>query len=85
MLEAMYMGLPVIVTNRVGLWPQVEEQKCGLVVPLDENQLFEALSQMAHTNNRVEMGQRGHELVASQYTWDIVARDLITKIETLTT
>ena len=38
MLEAMYMGLPVVVTDRVGLWRQVEKNRCGLVVPYDEDQ-----------------------------------------------
>lgn len=83
MLEAMYMGLPVVVTDRVGLWRQVQEHRCGLVVPLEEGRLAEALHQMAATPDRAEMGRRGHQLVSSKYTWDTIARDLVTQIQEL--
>jgi len=81
MLEAMYMGLPVVVTDRVGLWRQVEQNRCGLVVPFDEASLAEALQQMATAPDRREMGQRGRQLVASGYTWDKIARHLVAEIE----
>jgi glycosyltransferase involved in cell wall biosynthesis len=81
MLEAMYMGLPVVVTDRVGLWREVEKNRCGLVVPYDEDSLAEALKQMAAAPDRRAMGQRGRQLVATSYTWDKIARHLIAEIE----
>jgi glycosyltransferase involved in cell wall biosynthesis len=81
MLEAMYMGLPVVVTDRVGLWRQVEKNPCGLVVPYDEDSLAGALEQMAIAPDRREMGQRGRQLVAAGYTWDKIARQLVAEIE----
>jgi glycosyltransferase involved in cell wall biosynthesis len=81
MLEAMYMGLPVVVTDRVGLWRQVEKNRCGLVVPYDADSLAGALKQMAAAPDRRAMGQRGRQLVASGYTWDKIARDLAAAIE----
>jgi glycosyltransferase involved in cell wall biosynthesis len=81
MLEAMYMGLPVVVTDRVGLWREVEKNRCGLVVPYDESSLAGALKRMAVAPDRREMGQRGRQLVASGYTWEKIARQLVAAIE----
>ena len=81
MLEAMYMGLPVVVTDRVGLWRQVEKDRCGLVVPYDESSLAGALQRMAAAPDRREMGQRGRQLVANQYTTNTTARHLVAEIE----
>ena len=81
MLEAMYMGLPVVVTDRVGLWRQVEKNRCGLVVPYETDRLAEALKRMAAAPDRRAMGQRGRQLVASGYTWDKIAADLVTEIK----
>ncbi|HVF90453.1 MAG TPA: glycosyltransferase [Blastocatellia bacterium] len=84
MLEAMYMGLPVIVTDRVGLWRTIQEQGCGLVVPLDRERLAEALRRMAADGNRAEMGRKAYELVARDYTWDTIACNLVGHIRRLT-
>jgi glycosyltransferase involved in cell wall biosynthesis len=81
MLEAMYMGLPVVVTDRVGLWRQVENNRCGLVVPYDADSLAGALRRIAAAPDRWEMGQRGRQLVASGFTWDKIARHLTAEIE----
>ena len=81
MLEAMYMGLPLVVTDRVGLWREVEKNRCGLVVPYDESSLAVALQRMAAAPDRREMGQQGRQLVASGYTWDKIARHLAADIE----
>lgn len=81
LLEALYAGLPVVVTDRVGLWREVEKNRCGLVVPFDEFSLAGALQRMAAAPDRREMGQRGRQLVASGYTWDKIARQLADEIE----
>jgi glycosyltransferase involved in cell wall biosynthesis len=81
MLEAMYMGLPIITTDRVGLWRLIQDQGCGFVTPLDENCLAEALKKMAETNERIDMGARARRLVEEKFTWDTIAADLITRIQ----
>jgi glycosyltransferase involved in cell wall biosynthesis len=80
-LEAMYMGLPVIVTDRVGISPEVEKNLCGLVVPYDEDSLAGALQQLSMGPDRRDMGQRGRQLVDSRYTTDTTARHLVAAIE----
>lgn len=81
MLEAMYMGLPVVITNRMGLWRQIEQHRCGLVVSLDEQQLSQSLYAMAANEDRGSMGKRGHELVRANYTWDVIAQNLANRIQ----
>ena len=83
MLEAMYMGLPVIVTDRVGLWRTIQDHQCGLVVPLDSDRLADALLEMAANKNRGRMGQRGRQLVQEGYVWDVIACDLLARIREL--
>lgn len=83
MLEAMYMALPVVVTDRVGLCREIRKRRCGLVVPFNQEHLTRALQQIAVTPDRKEMGRRGHELVSSHYTWDSIARDLVNRIQEL--
>jgi glycosyltransferase involved in cell wall biosynthesis len=81
MLEAMYMGLPVIVTNRVGLWREIAEKKCGYVVSRDEGMLTEALLRMANNSERARMGMNGKALVKEKYTWDVIARNLMEEVQ----
>jgi glycosyltransferase involved in cell wall biosynthesis len=81
MLEAMYMGLPVVVSDRVGLWREVANKNCGVVTAFEETALAEALRQVAKAPDRQEMGQRGRQLVTAQYTWDHIAHRLSDKIQ----
>lgn len=81
LLEAMYAGLPVIVTNRVGLSNQIRTKKCGFVINRDKKELLEAMKKMTSSSVRAEMGKRAKNLIASEYTWDVIAKKLILEIE----
>ena len=64
----------------MGLWRQIEERGCGLVVSPDKDRLAGALLRMAANLNREEMGRRGHKLVHAHYTWNTIAQDLVAQI-----
>lgn len=81
MLEAMYMGLPPLVTDRVGLWRQIQEQACGVVAPLDVDYWAAALKHLAQSPEREHMGHRAQELVLAHYTWDTIAGEFETQIQ----
>lgn len=72
--EAMGNGLP-IVTSRMGAGNIIGHRKEGLVVdPHDQNQLIEALWQLAKSAEmRRAMGEAGR-IRAAEYTWDKVAQ-----------
>ena len=80
MLEAMFMKLPVVTTDRVGLHRQIREKHCGLVVPPDTDSFAQALLRIAGDPARAEAGERGHRLVAAHYTWSKIAQELIEMI-----
>ncbi len=80
--EAMGNGLP-IVTSAMGAGSIIRHRREGLVVdPHDQDQLIEALRQLAKdTEMRRAMGEAGR-IRAANYTWDKVAQrryDLIKK------
>ena len=81
MLEAMYMGLPVVISDQVGLWHQVRELECGLVHELSVDSLGAALLAMVDNENRAEMGQRGRRLIVECHTWSAIAQDLMLQLE----
>ena len=80
MLEAMYMGLPVVVSDRVGLWKQVRARGCGAVFALGEDGLEQALHTVILDPQRAEMGRRGRVLVEAEYTWDTIGKQLVERI-----
>lgn len=78
LLEALYMGLPVVVTNRIGLSAEIEREKAGIVVERDIEQIAAALLMMVdNAVQRRQMGANAHRLVAEKYTWDAIAATLI--------
>lgn len=82
LLEAMYMGLPVIVTNRVGLANEIASHRCGAVVERELTQLVDAMSTLAgNPDERAAMGHNAKHLVAERYTWDSIAKTLLSAIE----
>ncbi len=86
MLEAMFMGLPIVITDRMGLWRRVQEEACGLVVPLEADgaeakRLFKALCQLADDSNRAALGARGRTMVQNHFTWDAITAQLVRDIQ----
>jgi glycosyltransferase involved in cell wall biosynthesis len=78
--EAMQMGVPVIITNKVNTWPYVKEAGAGLV--LEERDIdallpnaIEAL--LRDDAGRLEMGLRGSRYARERLTWQASARQLL--------
>jgi glycosyltransferase involved in cell wall biosynthesis len=72
MAEAMHMGVPVIVSDRVNAWPYVRESGAGLV--LDEKgieiRLKEALLSLLADPRRIEkMSKAGQEYARKNLNW----------------
>jgi glycosyltransferase involved in cell wall biosynthesis len=70
--EAMQMGLPVIISDRVNSWPYVQESHAGLVLPDKEleAQLGSTLIMLLqNTSVAKEMGKRGQEFARTNLTW----------------
>jgi glycosyltransferase involved in cell wall biosynthesis len=70
--EAMQMGVPLIISNKVNTWPYVNEAGAGLI--LDENGIEAGLegsiiSLMKDTGRRKVMGTHGREYARRILTW----------------
>jgi glycosyltransferase involved in cell wall biosynthesis len=76
--EAMAAGLPVVVSERVGIAPDIAERRAGLVVPLDPVAVAGALGRLlADAPLRAAMGLRGRELVRTRYSGPAVATAML--------
>lgn len=73
-LEAMACGLPVVITSRVGLYPDVEKYKAGIITECDSDQIADAILTLLDDGNmRNLMGKNGKRLVEDKFTSDKVA------------
>ena len=73
-IEAMACGLPVAVSDRVNLWPEVAGAGAGWVTAPEpapvQDAIVEALSDPAGARAR---GARGRRRVAERFAWDLIA------------
>lgn len=73
-VEAMYFGLPVVITKNVGISPSVEKAQAGLVINKDENQLVEAILKILNNPDLAKkMGENGKKLVREEFNSDKIA------------
>jgi glycosyltransferase involved in cell wall biosynthesis len=78
--EAMQMGVPVIITEKVNTWPYVKEARAGLV--LDERDINALLPHaieklLKDDAKRLEMGVQGSRYARERLTWQASARELL--------
>lgn len=79
-LEALASVKPCVITTGCN-FPEVQEVGAGYVVPTgDKAALSNALLKMLALSDaqRQEMGGRGRQLVMKEYTWDTIARKMLT-------
>lgn len=85
-LEAMACGLPVVVSEKVNLWPMVVAAKAGLVAPCDAEMFSrKVLSILSDDNLARQMGMNGKALVRNQFCWHEIASKLISVYSSLIT
>ncbi|MDZ4688730.1 MAG: glycosyltransferase [Planctomycetaceae bacterium] len=72
--EALASGTPVITTTGTP-WQDIPSHRCGWYVPPTEDGLTEAIRQAVVTpfDALADMGRRGAEWIAAEYSWDGVA------------
>jgi glycosyltransferase involved in cell wall biosynthesis len=77
-VEAMAMGLPVILAKEVGIAAEVEKAKAGMVVnanPIEIGDAWRLL--LSNQELREEMGKNGENLVREQFASEIVANKML--------
>lgn len=78
--EAMQMGLPVVISDKVNTWPYVKEGDAGLV--LDERDIDELLPHaieelLKDDATRLRMGVQASRFARARMTWEVSVRALI--------
>jgi len=77
-VEAMAVGLPVVVTHGVDLSPDIEQAGAGVAVELGVIELADAIRDLAvNSSKRLSMGAAGRDMVANRFSPQRVGRQLV--------
>ncbi len=77
-IEAMAAGLPVIVSDQIGIARCVRDADAGLVVQLDPQSIGDGLEQLLScSQDWLEIGQRARIAVMERFDLDIVSRKMV--------
>lgn len=81
-VEAMAAGLPVVITDRVGIYDAVKQANAGLVVPCNADALAAALLRLANDAElRRQMATNGQHLAHDRFSLPAMTRSLIALYE----
>jgi glycosyltransferase involved in cell wall biosynthesis len=77
-VEAMACGLPVVISNKVNIWREIEEAKAGLVTTCNADEVAGALSILLDDENlRFRIIEAGKSLVSRKFNWDVVVNEVM--------
>jgi glycosyltransferase involved in cell wall biosynthesis len=81
-VEAMATGLPVIISDKVNIWREVQAAGAGRVIPADAPALADQLLDLLdNPGAATHMGQKGRSLVQERFQWPRIARSLVEAYE----
>jgi len=76
-VEAMACGLPVLISDKVGIWREIVEAGAGIVAPCNSNKIADQLEKLLNDSElRLNTGQRGKSLVEAQFSTDRMAEKM---------
>lgn len=80
--EAMFAGLPVIVTRKVGIWEIIQENGCGKIIDLNPESIAQGISYLIeNTEERIKLGNRARETAKREFSIQLVAEKMIQAYE----
>jgi glycosyltransferase involved in cell wall biosynthesis len=76
-IEAMAAGLPVIISDQVNIWREIQTGGAGRVIPCAAPALADQiLDLLDHPDAATQMGQQGRSLVQERFQWPQIAQRL---------
>ena len=76
-VEAMACGLPVLISDKVGIWRDVAKAEAGIVTQCDSNKIADAIEKLVNDSSQcVTLGRNGKKLVEAQFTIDRMAEKM---------
>ena len=83
--EAMAMGIPVVISDRVHIWQDIQSANAGWVTPCEVEQLTEALqSAIEDKEERKQRGENARQLTKAKYSWRAIAQEMIEAYKNIT-
>lgn len=77
-VEAMAAGLPIVISNRVNIWREIDDARAGLVMNPDPTEVARAmLTLFDNPTIAREMGESGRRLVRERFSWRAAGDQLI--------
>jgi len=77
-VEAMACACPVVISNQVKIWPEIQEDGAGIVVNLEPSEIANAICQvLSDTKEGIAMGDRGRFAAYRRYSWPQIVEDMI--------
>jgi glycosyltransferase involved in cell wall biosynthesis len=83
-LEAMACGLPVVISDKVNLWPIVVAASAGQVSPCDAEDFSRKILDTLNDNYLAsQIGMNGMALVKDKFSWHDIASRLVSEYSSL--
>lgn len=77
-IEAMACRIPTIISNKVGIYREVEKNRAGIVIEADSKSLYNGIKTLLNNESlRKRIAENGEKLVKKYYDIDKVARQTI--------
>jgi glycosyltransferase involved in cell wall biosynthesis len=77
-IEAMACGLPVVISDKVNIWREVQEAGAGLVTECDATQVANAILSLLNDHiARFRLSKAGKLFVREKYSWNSIARKIL--------
>lgn len=76
-VEAMAAGVPVLLSDTVGLAEEIDQAGAGRVVTSQVEEVAEVWQQMINAPDAQEMGARGRMWARQHFSWDVVTAHML--------
>ena len=77
--EAMAVGMPVVISRGVHIWPTVAEAEAGWICDRDQETLVVALREaLTQSDLRITRGENARQCAADNYRWSDIAQRTLT-------
>ncbi|VEP11465.1 Glycosyl transferase group 1 [Hyella patelloides LEGE 07179] len=84
--EAMATQTPVLISNKVHIWEAIQDAGAGWITPCNQEKLTETLRKtLQNSQDWEQIGSNARNLVKDKYSWNAIAKQLITAYSQLTT
>lgn len=77
-VEAMACGLPVVISDKVNIWREIQKAQAGLVTSCDANEVVASFFRLLDNDNeRKKLADTGNKFVRETYSWKPIIQKLL--------